>query len=62
LFNYLAPLCLPTSCKNTGTCEVSFNKIQCNCTDGFLGNECQYNKATFNFTDYVGIIKSYKNR
>ncbi|XP_044019722.1 protein crumbs isoform X2 [Aphidius gifuensis] len=37
------PYCRVRSCKNNGTCDISYQRPQCNCPIGFKGDYCEIN-------------------
>jgi proprotein convertase subtilisin/kexin type 5 len=47
-------VCSSTLCENGGTCSISFNNIQCTCSDKYIGSKCQYDVATFDSNQYIG--------
>ena len=51
LFSYSSEgVCTKDYCKNGGNCRVTESgKAECDCTDGFVGDQCDQGKVLFDF-------------
>jgi hypothetical protein len=52
----LDPTCVGFYCLNGGTCDIKFDKPECVCLDQYIGDQCQFEKASLNVEDYFSKI------